>query len=132
MKFLAELKDAERKDDEPSPEEKTDNASSMLDLQMSLLHSGVEEDESSTSGLKNAVLFSGEMLNNPTQQDLPQYGLLGSAEPKSSTVADSRLFLNTNIPFSAFLCGVQGSGKSHTTACMVGECTKFDILNDTI
>ncbi|KAJ5346243.1 hypothetical protein N7452_004247 [Penicillium brevicompactum] len=30
-----------------------------------------------------------------------------------------RIMLNANIPFSAFVCGVQGSGKSHTTACMI-------------
>jgi len=31
----------------------------------------------------------------------------------------SQLFLNTNVPFSAFICGVQGSGKSHTTSCLM-------------
>jgi hypothetical protein len=29
------------------------------------------------------------------------------------------LFLNTNVPSSAFICGMQGSGKSHTTACIL-------------
>src|SRR2546423_8059889 len=51
---------------------------------------------------------------------LPQYGLLGSSLPKEGTCStravDPRLFLDTNIPFSAFICGLQGSGKSHTTS----------------
>ena len=34
----------------------------------------------------------------------------------------SKLFLNTNLPFSAFVCGVQGSGKSHTTSCILENC----------
>jgi hypothetical protein len=29
------------------------------------------------------------------------------------------LFLNTNVPFPAFICGVHGSGKSHTTTCVL-------------
>ena len=33
--------------------------------------------------------------------------------------ADSRLFLNHNAPWSAFICGSQGSGKSHTLSCML-------------
>jgi hypothetical protein len=43
---------------------------------------------------------------------LPQYGLLGTHNKE-------KLFLNTNIPFSAFICGVQGSGKSHTVSCIL-------------
>ena len=33
--------------------------------------------------------------------------------------ADSRLFLNINAPWSTFICGSQGSGKSHTLSCML-------------
>lgn len=32
---------------------------------------------------------------------------------------DTRLFLNMNPPWSAFICGSQGSGKSHTLSCML-------------
>lgn len=99
----------------------------MLDIQLGLLNFPSETEESgeetSISGLKNAVLFSADVLGCPSvDDDLPQYGLLGSSDPNSSTtIMDSRLFLNTNVPFSAFVCGVQGSGKSHTTACMIGK-----------
>jgi hypothetical protein len=102
----------------------------MLDLQLRLLNyssaAGKHEAENSISGVKNAVLFSAGVLGSSEQDNLPQYGLLGCADPTSSTtILDSRLFLNTNIPFSAFVCGVQGSGKSHTTACMIGKDAKY-------
>ncbi|THH01846.1 hypothetical protein EW026_g892 [Hermanssonia centrifuga] len=38
-----------------------------------------------------------------------------SAESKQ----DSRIYVNTNAPFSAIVCGVQGSGKSHTVAVLL-------------
>ncbi|KAL9127250.1 MAG: hypothetical protein Q9217_003830 [Psora testacea] len=34
-------------------------------------------------------------------------------------VGDKRLFINMNAPWSAFICGSQGSGKSHTLSCML-------------
>lgn len=34
-------------------------------------------------------------------------------------VSDPRIFLNINPPWSAFICGSQGSGKSHTLSCML-------------
>lgn len=37
---------------------------------------------------------------------------------------DSRLFLNMNTPWSAFICGSQGSGKSHTLSCMLEAALK--------
>lgn len=36
------------------------------------------------------------------------------------------VLLNTKAPWSAFLCGSQGSGKSHTLSCMLENC----LLND--
>lgn len=61
-----------------------------------------------------------------------QFGLLGrileledpvsggeSKRPRPS--CDPRLFLNGNSPWSAFICGLQGSGKSHTLSCMLGS-----------
>ncbi|KAF8992060.1 hypothetical protein BDQ17DRAFT_1370044 [Cyathus striatus] len=53
-----------------------------------------------------------------------QYGLLGriiSVQSKGimETTNDSRLYLNTNAPFSAIVCGVQGSGKSHTVSTIL-------------
>lgn len=60
----------------------------------------------------------------------PQFALLGHTDPngKQGRVFDQedpRVMLNTNVPFSAFVCGVQGSGKSHTTSCMIGRSYVF-------
>ncbi|MCJ1308201.1 hypothetical protein MMC25_001854 [Agyrium rufum] len=84
--------------------------------------------------------------NDGQSSILPQYGLLGerastvSNQPDGSGTAsvtqttspliqshkqpsgaehDNRIFLNINAPWSAFICGSQGSGKSHTMSCML-------------
>lgn len=59
-----------------------------------------------------------------------QFALLGRERQRRvpgalSTDAAYRtdpIFLNTNAPWSAFLCGSQGSGKSYTLACMLEGC----------
>ncbi|EMD40605.1 hypothetical protein CERSUDRAFT_91340 [Gelatoporia subvermispora B] len=53
-----------------------------------------------------------------------QYGVLGSVisvrdETHSYTPTDPRLYINTNAPFSAIVCGVQGAGKSHTVSVIL-------------
>ena len=40
-------------------------------------------------------------------------------ESKKPEPEDKRLFVNMNAPWSAFICGSQGSGKSHTLSCML-------------
>lgn len=47
----------------------------------------------------------------------------GARKPEKK--GDPRVFLNGNAPWSAFICGLQGSGKSHTLACMLGEFCEF-------
>ncbi|KAJ7085504.1 hypothetical protein B0H15DRAFT_377382 [Mycena belliarum] len=42
----------------------------------------------------------------------PSRGLLG-------TSAGERVYMNTNTPSSAVICGVQGAGKSHTVSCIL-------------
>ncbi|KAH9951838.1 hypothetical protein B0H21DRAFT_194021 [Amylocystis lapponica] len=58
--------------------------------------------------------------------NFPQRGVLGSVisvYDQSGGIADvsdnSRLYVNTNAPFSAIVCGVQGSGKSHTVSVLL-------------
>lgn len=89
------------------------------------LHDNTEHlsGEAAADDIKNAVLFSAHLLEHTGKGVLPQYGLLGSHDMKEvpKGVADPRIFVNTNIPFSAFICGVQGSGKSHTTSCLIGK-----------
>lgn len=45
--------------------------------------------------------------------------LNSSSESAETKTGDSRLFLNMNAPWSAFICGSQGSGKSHTLSCIL-------------
>ena len=97
-----------------------------LDDQFALLNlrgSDSTNGEAATGDIKNAVLFSAKLLDDCDKSLLPQYGLFGSWEMKEvpDKAADPRIFLNSNIPFSAFICGVQGSGKSHTAACLIGK-----------
>jgi len=63
-----------------------------------------------------------------------QYGLLAgesdmlkedkdSGEAASSSpTQDPRIFFNVEAPSSTFICGSQGSGKSHTLSCILENC----------
>jgi hypothetical protein len=55
---------------------------------------------------------------------LKQYTVMGHLP--DDTAADDALskpvLLNTDSPWSAFLCGSQGSGKSYTLSCMLENC----------
>ncbi|KAH9849873.1 hypothetical protein C2E23DRAFT_870336 [Lenzites betulinus] len=57
-------------------------------------------------------------------QKRSQYGVFGSLtaireKGATYTPQDPRLYVNTNAPFSAVVCGVQGSGKSHTVSVLL-------------
>lgn len=69
--------------------------------------------------ISQAPLLSGSALAQHSRGLIPQYGLLGGLADEDDASSSSQLFLNTNVPFSAFICGVQGSGKSHTTSCIL-------------
>ena len=91
----------------------------------------------SLEALRTAPLFSGKVLDNSEPDTLNQYGLLckaqatreagknsasTSAEPALAWNEDPRVFINTNTPWSSFICGSQGSGKSYTLSCMLENC----------
>jgi hypothetical protein len=77
-------------------------------------------DESPADFIKrdigHAPLLSESIIVQHSEDFVPQFGLLGSQRVEG---VDVKIFQNTNVPFSTFVCGVQGSGKSHTTACML-------------
>ncbi len=125
-------------------------AASAMEQQLSLLSLGNTRESSAalnggdrasgTDALANAPLFPGAVLRHlpgrmaETTAPPAQYALLGLLDPDSvvtgnvssgrtasdEVAKDNRLFMNTNVPFSTFICGVQGSGKSHTLSCMIG------------
>ncbi|OBZ76986.1 hypothetical protein A0H81_03799 [Grifola frondosa] len=58
------------------------------------------------------------------EEERSQYGVLGSVlaiqeNADRMVPEDPRLYVNTNAPFSAVVCGVQGSGKSHTVSVLL-------------
>ncbi|KAF9483949.1 hypothetical protein BDN70DRAFT_873074 [Pholiota conissans] len=72
-----------------------------------------------------APLMTREAYLSITRDGSPaQYGVLGKvlasySRGSKDLVDDQRLYLNTNAPFSALICGVQGSGKSHTVSTIL-------------
>ncbi|CBY00281.1 predicted protein [Plenodomus lingam JN3] len=65
-------------------------------------------------------LLSQSIVVEHARDLIPQYAFLGCLQDE--TFAESaavKVFHNTNVPFSTFVCGVQGSGKSHTTAALL-------------
>lgn len=68
--------------------------------------------------IRQAPLLTASIVAEHYKDLVPQYGLLGNLE-ETEELTIPQLFLNTNVPFSAFICGVQGSGKSHTTSCIL-------------
>ncbi|KAJ5959546.1 uncharacterized protein N7479_006696 [Penicillium vulpinum] len=66
-----------------------------------------------------------ERLNNEQaikgDQTYPQYGLLGLRNRSASNkpAQEDLVYANVSAPWSAFICGSQGSGKSHTLSCLL-------------
>ncbi|KAG9018997.1 hypothetical protein FRB90_007377 [Tulasnella sp. 427] len=90
-----------------------------------LLDGQVKEDATShqivTAPLitRDAFVY-GDGLSNSVRQ----YGVIGSivsihSQGSIEPYDDKRVYLNTNAPFSAVVCGVQGSGKSHTVGVLL-------------
>jgi hypothetical protein len=59
----------------------------------------------------------------------PQYALLGcrisdscSSEGEGDSMEPEPILLNTNAPWSMFICGSQGSGKSYTLSAIIENC----------
>ena len=87
-----------------------------------------EIDELETTPLfTEAVRKHALSLRSATSTKVPpfsQYGLLAGQQIGSdaSGVSDPRIFYNVSAPSSVFICGSQGSGKSHTLSCLLENC----------
>jgi hypothetical protein len=77
--------------------------------------------------LEYAEVISPEDAPKP----FPQYGLLAGMRNETEysgdttympVVQDPRIFFNVAAPSSTFICGSQGSGKSHTLSCLLENC----------
>ncbi|KAL2008970.1 hypothetical protein VTN00DRAFT_7164 [Thermoascus crustaceus] len=86
--------------------------------------------------VKNAPLFSAgvkkfiQLSITDTGSIYPQYGLIGlrletntgdesRSEKESRKATDNLVYANITTPWSTFICGSQGSGKSHTLSCLL-------------
>ncbi|TFK29354.1 hypothetical protein FA15DRAFT_610541 [Coprinopsis marcescibilis] len=64
------------------------------------------------------------LLASKADEAPTQYGVLGKTlgihdNGEVTVPSDLRLYINTNAPFSAVICGVQGAGKSHTLSTIL-------------
>ncbi|KAL7619491.1 hypothetical protein AAE478_010030 [Parahypoxylon ruwenzoriense] len=64
-----------------------------------------------------------------TSELVSQYGLIGSRQDPGSATAsreDNLIIGNVNMPWSTFICGSQGAGKSHTLCCLLENALVAD------
>ncbi|KAH7101551.1 P-loop containing nucleoside triphosphate hydrolase protein [Auriculariales sp. MPI-PUGE-AT-0066] len=71
------------------------------------------DDHSINHELATSPLFTASALQSAGAAIFPLRGLLGA------TTDDDLIYFNTNSPSSGVVCGVQGSGKSHTVSCLL-------------
>ncbi|CAI6039585.1 unnamed protein product [Clonostachys chloroleuca] len=103
-------------------------ASSHLNSQVS-----ASSDKRQCDAFANAPIFSLAAQNAAEElscrmsntQLIPQYGLIGTREDVNELTTapeDQLIMANMNVPWSAFICGSQGAGKSHTLSCLLEAC----------
>jgi hypothetical protein len=68
-----------------------------------------------------SVKYKRDHTRNANDQVFPQYGLLGHRVDNfaGGLTQNSLVYTNTAAPSSTFICGSQGSGKSHTLSCLL-------------
>ncbi|EFW17266.1 conserved hypothetical protein [Coccidioides posadasii str. Silveira] len=110
-------------DRSPTDGEKPARSRMIEQLKISPLHS---------SKVRATFEVNNKSENNENQSEgeevFPQYGLLGqrlqtygygSEDIPVGEPVDNLIYTNSNAPWSTFICGSQGSGKSHTLSCML-------------
>lgn len=109
----------------------TDNTDSTLILQMKLFD--LDDGDEDIEELAASPLFTQPVLQygaSLEESPFTQYGLLGRVIENNSmdglsdddAAKDRMLFFNATAPSSVFICGSQGSGKSHTLSCLLENC----------
>ncbi|KAI1743885.1 hypothetical protein F4680DRAFT_470410 [Xylaria scruposa] len=100
----------------------------VMKQQLSLLRQQTAVDEVNEIGtaplFTHPILEHGRNLATPTSP-LPfsQYELLaGDVQSLKTFSEDPRIFYNVATPSSVFICGSQGSGKSHSLSCILENC----------
>ncbi|KAF7350680.1 p-loop containing nucleoside triphosphate hydrolase protein [Mycena sanguinolenta] len=89
-----------------------------MDHELAFLATATPVEEQTDANFLHHQLITSPLLTysaiKHNTADFPSRGLLGMS-------AGDRVYVNTNAPSSAVICGVQGSGKSHTVSCFL-EC----------
>ncbi|KAF8651052.1 hypothetical protein AX16_004915 [Volvariella volvacea WC 439] len=105
-----------------------------LDLEMDLLqvHSSSNEgtprnNDAMDHIYKNAPVLTGDAAKILGPHAVPQRAVYGRIlsqviDGEQQSVDIPKLYVNTNAPFSAVICGLQGSGKSHSTSVLLESC----------
>ncbi|KAL1898083.1 hypothetical protein Cpir12675_002031 [Ceratocystis pirilliformis] len=76
-----------------------------------------------TEQVGKSLLDSYKAKSGSEGKALLQYGLLGcDSSTEREPEEPARLFYNVAAPSSVFICGSQGSGKSHTLATLLENC----------
>lgn len=76
--------------------------------------------------IKNAPILTevarqrAETFANAEEKIFPQFGLLASID--NPQTGSEIVHVNVAAPSSIFICGNQGSGKSHTLSCLLENC----------
>ena len=96
----------------------TDQTAEPQDTRSSSSSSSSSDDSSRGNGSGSATE---SRLVNPLA--FSQYGLLAGdiGRPRGGE-RDPRIFYNIAAPSSTFICGSQGSGKSHSLSCLLENC----------
>ncbi|TQS33431.1 hypothetical protein Golomagni_06225, partial [Golovinomyces magnicellulatus] len=101
-----------------------------LQNHLSLLNNSIEVDK--IADIRASPIFTEPVRKYAVKSTLhtrnkpfTQYGLLAGALDEDGTlqgVEDPRVLYNITAPSSVFICGSQGSGKSHTLSCLLENC----------
>ncbi|KAF3217775.1 hypothetical protein TWF192_010913 [Orbilia oligospora] len=111
------------------------NAATMFDW---ATDSDTNAQASNEPVISSAPLFTSDVIRvNPTVDNAPpgsiQFAIFaklhsyrgsspGPGFPYQEELEDDMVFLNTNAPFTTFICGLQGSGKSHSLSVIMENC----------
>lgn len=89
----------------------------------SAVSSKVQDEERRTTPLVSLDAMMRIQAKHKEEDLFPHHGLLGLTITGNEQINnDEPIFMNTNTPSSAFICGSQGSGKSYTLAAMLENC----------
>ncbi|KAK6860011.1 hypothetical protein PG995_003647 [Apiospora arundinis] len=119
----------ESSDESETSGDLSDEAETHRDYHLKLLTRRPEDDD--MMGIMSAPIFTYPVLEHASSirqgsksTPFPQYAFLAgsSEEGLGASTNDPRIFYNVASPSSIFICGQQGSGKSHTLSCLLEGC----------